>query len=265
MPSRLPQWLKVPNMRRRARLMFLVFSSLYLLPLLVSAGIYYFTGRNVNWRSADRSSAQLLLPAERMPSAVVRVFSARTVSWRGIVATHSWIVIKDQGAPRYERFDYTAWGLPIWKDRFVPDGRWFGSIPEVIFAADGPAAARMIPTIRAVIRTYRYARPGDYRLWPGPNSNTFVAAIMQAVPDMRACLPPTAIGKDFPYDGRWFGPTSSKTGLRINLGGYAGITVGWYEGVEVNLLGLVVGLDIRRPALKLSGLGRIGIPAHAHA
>src|SRR3984957_17965798 len=252
-------------MRRRVRLMFVVFSVLYLLPLLVSAGIYYFTGRNANWRSADRSSAQLLLAPERMPAAVVRGFSARTVSWRGIVASHSWIVIKDQGAPGYERFDYTAWGLPIWKDRFVPDGRWFGSVPEVIFAADGAAAARMIPTIREVIRNYRYSRPGDYRLWPGPNSNTFVAAIMQAIPDMRASLPPTAIGKDFPYDGRWFGPTPSKTGFRINLGGYAGITVGWYEGIEVNLLGLVVGLDIRRPALKLSGLGRIGIPAHACA
>ena len=41
-------------------------------------------------------------------------------------------------------------------------------------------AARMIPIIRTTIRHYRYPNPGDYRLWPGPNSNTFVAAIMQA-------------------------------------------------------------------------------------
>ncbi|HEX3837952.1 MAG TPA: DUF3750 domain-containing protein [Steroidobacteraceae bacterium] len=245
--------------------MFILFSCLYLLPVLLSAAIYYFTGRSANWRAADRSSAQLLAPPEKMPSAVVRVFSARTVSWRGIIATHSWIVIKEEGAPKYERFDYTAWGLPIWKDRFVPDGRWFGSIPEVIFAAEGAAAARMIPKIRTFIRHYRYSRPGDYRIWPGPNSNTFVAAIMQAVPGLRACLPPTAIGKDFPYDGRWFDLTPSKTGFRINLGGYAGITLGWYEGLELNLLGAVAGLDIRRPALKLAGLGRIGIPANAHA
>ncbi|HEY4338938.1 MAG TPA: DUF3750 domain-containing protein [Steroidobacteraceae bacterium] len=245
--------------------MFIVFSCLYLFPLLVSAGIYYFTGRNADWRSADRSSARLLPSPQQLPSAVVRVFSARTVSWRGIIATHSWIVIKDQDAANYERFDYTAWGLPIWKDRFVPDGRWFGSVPEVIFAADGAAAARMIPAIRAFIRNYRYSGRGDYRLWPGPNSNTFVAAIIQAVPGMRACLPPTAIGKDYPYDGRWLGLTPSKTGIRINLGGYAGLTLGWYEGIEMNLLGLVAGLDIRRPALKLSGLGRIGIPAYAGA
>ena len=31
------------------------------------------------------------------------------------------------------------------------------------------------------------------------------------------------------------------------------------EGVEVNLFTLVAGLDIRRPALKLPGLGRIGV------
>jgi hypothetical protein len=229
----------------------------YVLPVVASAAFYSLRARDVDWRSADRSSMRWLLPPQRLPGAVVRVFSARTVSWRGALATHSWVVIKDANAPAYERFDYTAWGGPIWKDRFAPDGRWFGSAPELIFAADGAEAARMIPTIRDTIRDYRYQRPGDYRLWPGPNSNTFVAAVMQAVP-MKAALPSTAIGKDFPYDGRWLGWAPSRTGVRLNLGGYFGITVGWYEGIELNLLGLVAGLDIRRPALKLPGLGRLG-------
>lgn len=234
-------------------------SSLVLLPLLASAGIYCLTARNLDWRSADRSSAGLLPAPAQTPEAVVRVLSARTVSWRGIVATHAWIVIKDQAALRYERFDYTAWGAPIWKDRFVPDGRWFGSVPQVVFAADGAEAVRMIPLIREFIRNYRYSRPGDYRLWPGPNSNTFVAAIMHSVPGMTASLPPTAIGKDFPYDGRWLALTPSRTGLRLNAGGYCGVTLGWHEGLELNLLGAVVGLDVRRPALKLPGLGRVGL------
>src|SRR5580704_9276414 len=157
---------------RIALLLFLLF---YLLPPLASAALYYFRGRDADWRSSDRSSARLLAPAQRVPGAAVRIFSARTVSWRGIVASHSWIVIKDAFAPAYERFDYTAWGDPIWRDRFVPDGRWFGSEPEVVFAADGIIAARMIPRIRVAIHEYRYPRPGDYRLWPGPNSNTFIA------------------------------------------------------------------------------------------
>jgi len=242
------------------RIIFILFMLFYVLPIVASAAVYWFGERDSDWRSADRSSMRWLPPAQQMPAAVVRVFSARTVSWRGILATHSWVVIKDAGAPAYERFDYTAWGGPIWKDRFAPDGRWFGSDPELIFAADGAEAAGMIPTIRETIRNYRYPRPGDYRLWPGPNSNTFVAAIMQAVP-MKAALPSTAVGKDFPYDGQWVGWAPSRTGVRLNLAGYFGITVGWYEGIELNLLGLVAGVDVRRPALKVPGLGRLGFAA----
>ena len=45
----------------------------------------------------------------------------------------------------------------------------------------------------------------------------------------------------------------------ISLGGYAGLTIGWVEGIEINILGAVVGIDIRRPGLKIPGLGRVGV------
>ena len=241
------------------RLLALTFLLVFVLPVLISSFAYYRNGGGGGWRGADRSSAGLLPRAADHPGALVRIFSARTVSWRGIVATHSWIVVKDAGAPAYRRFDYTAWGEPTWIDRFEPDGRWFGSAPELVFAANGAKAARMIPRMRAVIETYRYHRHGDYRAWPGPNSNTFVAAVMSAVPEMKASLPPTAIGKDFPYDGRWIGFTPSGTGVRLNLGGYFGVTLGWIEGFELNMFGAVAGLDVRRPAIKLPAIGRIGI------
>ena len=142
---------------------------------------------------------------------------------------------------------------------FEPDGRWFGRTPEVVFAADGDAAAALIPRMQAAIEGYAWRNRGDYRAWPGPNSNTFVAAVLDAVPEIGASLPPTAIGKDFPHDGRWLRRTA--TGLRLTLGGYAGLTLGWAEGLEVNILGAVAGLDWRRPAIKLPGLGRLGLPA----
>ena len=41
--------------------------------------------------------------------------------------------------------------------------------------------------------------------------------------------------------------------------GLLGVKAGWVEGVELNLLGLVAGLDLRHPAVKLPGFGRIGI------
>src|SRR5438876_12394697 len=109
--------------RRRCliRIGVLAFISLFLVRIAVSAVLYAVGGRVGNWRTADRSSAGLLPPVGADQGAVVRIFSARTVRWRGIVATHSWMVIKDSGAPAYSRFDYTAWGGPIWVDRFVPD------------------------------------------------------------------------------------------------------------------------------------------------
>lgn len=240
------------------KLALATFVTLYIVPVAVSAVIYLRTNRIADWRTADRSSTGLLAPAAAHPDAVVRIFSARTVSWRGILATHSWIVVKEQDAPAYQRFDYTAWGTPVWVDRFAPDGRWFGNEPELVFAADGEAAQRMIATIRSVIAGYPYRNPGDYRVWPGPNSNTFVAAVMSAVPEMQASLPPTAIGKDFPYDGRSIGLTPSGTGVRVSLGGYLGLTLGWVEGLELNLFGAVAGVDLRRPAVKLPSIGRLG-------
>lgn len=95
----------------------------------------------MNWQSADRSSAGLLPAASEHPEALIRVFAARTVRWRGIFAVHSWIVVKEKNAPRYMRYDYTAWGDPISVDRFQADGRWFGSIPETIVAVRGDEAA----------------------------------------------------------------------------------------------------------------------------
>jgi Protein of unknown function (DUF3750) len=227
-------------------------------PIVISAMEYLFGGRAVDWQTADRSSAGLLPQPAQHPEALVRIYAARTVRWRGIFAVHSWIVVKEANASTYTRYDYTAWGEPIRVNGFAADGRWFGGVPEPIAAADGEAAARMIPKIRAAVQGYEWRSYGDYRAWPGPNSNTFVAAVLAAVPELQAALPPTAIGKDFPYDGDVFGWTPSGTGVRVSLGGYLGLTVGWVEGLEINFLGAVFGLDLRRPAVKLPALGRLG-------
>ena len=47
--------------------------------------------------------------------------------------------------------------------------------------------------------------------------------------------------------------------MRLNAGGYFGLTIGWVEGLEVNILGAVVGLDFLHPGIKLPALGRIGV------
>jgi hypothetical protein len=237
----------------------LLFIVCYLLPLGVAAMRYRMDGTGAGWRTADRSSAGLLAPAMQNPGAVVRIFAAQTVRWRGVFATHCWIVLKSAGDPSYARYDYTAWSETIRLNAFEPDGRWFGHVPEVVFAADGDAAASLIPKMQMAIHTYGLNNYGAYRAWPGPNSNTFVAAVMDAVPEIRTTLPPTAIGKDYPYDGRWLRLAPSDTGVRLTLAGYGGLTFAWVEGIEINILGAVAGLDLRRPAIKLPGLGRLGM------
>ncbi len=80
------------------------------------------------------------------------------------------------------------------------------------------------------------------------------------MPELRLDLPPTAVGKDFLPGGAPVGMAPSGTGLQVSLLGLAGVLVGWEEGLELNLLGLTFGLDWNRPALKLPGVGRLGVP-----
>jgi hypothetical protein len=121
----------------------------------------------------------------------------------------------------------------------------------------GAPATEVIPKIEAAVKSYDYANAGDYRIWPGPNSNTFVASVLRAVPELGVTLPSTAIGRDFrpwPYAGL----TDSGTGVEANLFGLLGVKLGWVEGVELNVLGLVAGLDLQNPGVKLPAIGRIG-------
>ena len=219
----------------------IAFLLLIFVPIGVSATSYWFGDRQGNWQTADRSSAGLLPTASNHPDALIRVYAARTVRWRGIFAVHTWIVFKEKGALRYVRYDYTAWGEPLRTNGFAPDGRWFGALPETIVAVDGDNANRLIPKIQHVIENYKFRSLGDYSAWPGPNSNTFVQAVLDAVPELSAVLPPTAIGKDYPYEGEWLGVTPSRTGIYVSLGGYLGLMVGWIEGIELNFFGAVFG------------------------
>ncbi|MCK1360797.1 DUF3750 domain-containing protein [Bradyrhizobium sp. 199] len=240
----------------------LILLLLVFMPIGISAARYFWVGDGRgNWQTADRSSAGLLPPAASHPDALIRVYAARTVRWRSIFAVHTWIVLKEKDATNYSRYDYTAWGEPIRSNGFVPDGRWFGAMPETVVAIDGVKAQSLIPKIRYVVENYRFRAYGDYSAWPGPNSNTFVQAALDAVPELQAVLPPTAIGKDYPYSGRWIGLTASRTGFYASLSGYLGLTLGWVEGLEINFFGAVFGFDVRRPAVKLPGIGRLGVAA----
>ena len=245
---------------RALRRFGLVFTLLFLVPVATHAAWWTSRPLAADWRGADWSSAKLLPAAEIEPEATIHVFAARVGRWRGVFAHHSWVVVKERGASAYTRFDVVGWGAPVRVNHRAADGRWYGNAPELVTEIRGTGAERLIPRIRMAVRSYGYVTPGTYTAWPGPNSNSFVQHVLAEVPELGQALPPTAIGKDFREDGLFAGLTPSRTGVQASLYGLAGVTLGWVEGVEVNLFGLVAGFDLRSPALKLPGWGRIGLP-----
>ncbi len=230
--------------------------------MLARVAVYAASDPQPHWRQADWSPAGLAPDPQAATEAIVQIYAARAYRWRGIFSVHCWIAVKPEGASDYARYEVMGWGRPLRATNGPPDGRWVGSLPELLFERRGPQAAAMIPQIEAAIAAYPYAERGGYTVWPGPNSNTFVAAIARAVPALDLTLPPHAVGKDFAPGWVSFMPTPSNTGWQLSFAGYAGLALGAAEGLELHVLGQTLGVDILRPALKLPAVGRIGLSTY---
>jgi hypothetical protein len=222
-------------------------------------------GARDGWRFASRDSTHMApLPAD-YPGAVIQIYAARTWSWRGNLAVHTWVSTKEAGADTYHVHQVIGFrsqrGLPvISSEPDVPDRLWYGSQPELLVDLRGETAAALLPRVLAAVKSYPYAE--TYTMWPGPNSNTFTAHIGRQVPELGLQMPVTAIGKDY-LGASLIASTPSGTGYQVSLLGALGVMVAVDEGIEFNLLGLSAGIDLHRPALKLPGIGRIGMPAMA--
>ena len=232
---------------------------LLVLPLLAAACSQASLGRD--WRSANRDSAGIAPRAADTPEAVIQVYAARAFNWRGVLAVHTWLATKPAGADHYTVHQVVGWRRGGGRSVVVstpdlPDRRWYDAEPELLLDLRGATAARLIPEVEAAIARYPHAH--EYTLWPGPNSNTFVAYVGREVPGLELELPVTAIGKDYLAGGALADRAPSGTGVQLSLFGLGGLLVGLREGIEVNLFGLVFGLDAYPPAVKLPGLGRLG-------
>ena len=216
---------------------------------------------NARWSSASRETTGSAPDPAEVTDAVVQVYGARAFSWRGAFAVHTWISVKAENASTFTTYEVLGWrarrGISVvTSNTGPPDRAWYGQPPELYVDIRGPQASALIPQIQAAVRSYPYA--DEYRIWPGPNSNTFTAHVARLVPEMRLDLPPTAVGKD--YLGGWkvWAPSPSGTGYQLSAHGLAGVMVGTEEGLEMNLLGLSFGLDPADFALRLPGFGIVG-------
>lgn len=211
-----------------------------------------------DWRTASREPVGLAPDPETTPEAIVQVYGARTVGWKGTFGVHTWVAVKPTNAKQWTVYEVVGWQLR-WSDTAVrvshraPDGRWFGSEPELYADKRGEGVDALIERIDRAVETYPYAK--EYGLWPGPNSNTFTAWLTRHVPEIEADLPGTAIGKDYIRDDIVHKPPSGR-GLQLSLAGLLGFTASSVEGLEVNILGLSFGVG--PSGLKLPLVGRIG-------
>jgi hypothetical protein len=245
-----------PTMRLWAWILIVFF-----VPLVVSALLVY-NARAEHWSRARWDSAELAPDPVTHPEAVVQVYAARAWGWKGAVAVHCWVAFKPGNAAGYDRYEVVGWGVgrgapSVRRTLRPPDGRWAGSEPVLVAELRGPAAAAAIPRLEAAIARYPYQ--ADYVTWPGPNSNTFIAWLAREVPELKVAMPSTAIGKDFLPGGQLVALAPSGTGFQVSLGGLLGFTLAIEEGFEVNFLGLVVGVDPKRLAIKVPGLGELGL------
>ena len=129
------------------------------------------------------------------------------------VPDHTWLAAKPEGARATSAMRRSAGTAAMaarssrMSDRRNPDAEWYGVAAQARCAilrghdggGDRQAAGRRL-------RAYPYA--AEYRAWPGPNSDTFVATSGREIPEFRLTMPSTAIGKDsFPGPDRRLSPS----------------------------------------------------------
>ena len=248
----------MPTRRRRLVLALLA------VPLYAGCSATYlnYSGevRGNDWRTASREPAGLAPDPATTPDAVVQVYAARAVRWRGYFGVHTWIAVKPTGAARFTIHEVNGHrlsrtGTALVSSERAPDAYWYGNRPELLKDMRGPGVDALIGRIEKSVQAYPY--PRTYHVWPGPNSNTFTAFVLRENPELRVDMPSTAIGKDY-LGVIPVARTPSGTGGQLSVFGLLGVAAGIEEGVEVNLLGLTFGVDPKSLSLKLPLVGRVG-------
>ncbi len=208
-----------PPKKRRRTITKVLAAVVAYLPLSVAYLAYSGQLSARDWRTASRESAGLAPDPATTREAVIQVYSARAVSWRGWFGVHTWIAVKPRDASEFTVHEVMGWRLKRTGTALVArnrpaDGYWYGARPELLGDIRGPGVEAIIDRIDDAVKEYPY--PNTYHVWPGPNSNTFVAFVLRRVPELRVDMPPTAIGKDY-LGWQSVNTTPSGTGGQVNL------------------------------------------------
>lgn len=136
----------------------------------------------------------------RHPEAVVQVYGADVWGFRGKFAIHTWVATKAKNDSAYKIYQVIGWrqrrGKPVLSiSEGNPYKPWYGSPAILLHEKLGDEAQTLVEEIRLAAESYPF--PNDYKMWPGPNSNSFVAWIALEVPELGLDLPAKAIGQSW--------------------------------------------------------------------
>lgn len=192
--------------------------------------------------------SRLLVDEHMVVVKSVRLPERSWLPWYTRFAEHAWVEIASpQGVERIEWNKGVGAILhsELGRSWLTADERWERSV--AVYAVWRGEAARVLgERICAIADTYPDAQ--GYRAWPGPNSNTFIAWLAHET-GMGVDLPPNAVGRDYT---EWLAVGASTTGLGVRVDTpVLGASVGLVEGVELHVIGLIAGVGLWPPSLKL--------------
>ena len=178
----------------------LLSAAIVMVAAATASGCVVLQRATTNWWDLERGPSGQAPDPATTSEPVVQVYAARTVGLRGLIAVHSWIVVKARDAKAYTRYEVIGWGvdrgLPALRvNRSGPDNYWFGDRPERLVDLRGEGVDTIVERVERAVADYPY--PSTYRMWPGPNSNTFTAWVGQRVPELNLKLPASAIGRNY--------------------------------------------------------------------
>lgn len=152
-----------------------------------------------SWALEPRPFGDAVAPdPDRHPEAVVQVYGANVWGLRGRFAIHTWIAVKEKNASDYTIYQVIGWrlrrtGSAVSVSEGDPARPWFGSEPILLHELKGAVAEAVVDRVHDAASSYPFDR--EYTMWPGPNSNSFVAWIGLEVPELGLRLPAKAIGQ----------------------------------------------------------------------
>ena len=168
--------------------------------LILAGSILSGCSSDKDWRTANRQSAGIAPDPASTHEAVLQVYGAKAWGWRGWFAIHTWIAAKRTGEASYLVYDVVGWrshhNQPVMRIKNdVPDRYWYGEKPSILKDYRGKEADELIARVEKAAQVYPWKT--TYKVFPGPNSNTFTAWIAKQVPELELDLPFAAIGSGY--------------------------------------------------------------------